>query len=846
MTINKVNPTRLAETLRMLRKTLIVSCFVLIVANRLTAAEPAVNYTRDIKPILSDRCYACHGPDEKQRKAKLRLDVRESAVKEAIKPKNAAGSDLIARIASTDADFQMPPPASKKPHLTKEQVELVKRWVDQGAAFETHWAYVKPALVALPKAVDESWNHNSIDRYIAVEHVRRGFQPAPQTDRVTLIRRLSFDLTGLPPTPAEVVAFVNDKSPDAYDKLVKRLLDSKHYGERMALYWLDLVRYADTGGYHSDNHRDVTLYRDYVINAFNANKPFDQFTMEQLAGDLLPNATYEQRVASGYNRLLMTTEEGGAQPKEYTAKYQADRVRNASVLWLGATMGCCECHDHKYDPLSTKDFYSFAAFFADIREKAVGRQDQTPLPTTQQEAELKKLDIQIAELKSKLSAPSKELDVAQSKWEAEVKEKKQAAKLPKEVAAAINVDAAKRNAKQKQLIAEFYRANIAPGFKELQSELAAAQMERDQIARAIPTTLVSMTGPPRTVRVLPRGNWLDDSGEVVQPAVPPTLGAITVKDRTANRMDLAKWLISPENPVMARVIVNRLWKLAFGQGIVKSLDDFGSQGSPPTHPQLLDWLALEFQRSGWNVKHMLTLMVTSNAYQQSATASKDTRERDPGNLWLARQNRYRIDAEFVRDNALFVAGMLSPAVGGPSVKPSQPAGYWAFLNFPVRDWQKDSDEKQYRRGLYTYWCRSFLHPALLAFDAPSREECTVDRPRSSTPLQALVLLNDPNFVEAARVFALRVLRDGGKSDADKLSFAYQLAVSRSPKPAELEILNRLLAKHRKEFTADKAAAQKLLTVGDWPMPKDVNPTELAAWSSVTRVILNLHETMTRN
>ena len=811
------------------------------------AAEPAaVDYTRDIKPILADRCYACHGPDEKQLKAKLRLDVRESAVKSAIKPGNAADSELIARIASDEPDFRMPPPESKKPHLTKEQVELVKRWIDQGAKFDTHWAYVKPAASGLPPVKNPQWVKNPIDQFIATEHDKRGFMPAAEADRITLIRRLSFDLIGLPPAPAEVDAFVNDKSPDAYERLVKRLLESKHYGERMALYWLDLVRYADTGGYHSDNHRDVTLYRDYVIDAFNKNKRFDEFTIEQLAGDLIPNPTLEQKIASGYNRLLMTTEEGGAQPKEYTAKYQADRVRNASVVWLGATMGCCECHDHKYDPLRTKDFYSFAAFFADIREKAVGRQDQTPLPTPEQEAQLKKLDARIAELKAKLSTPSKELDAAQSKWEAEVKEKKQAARLPKEIAAAVNVEPAKRNAKQKQLVADYYRANVAPGLKDIQSELASIQKERDELAKAIPTALISMSGPPRTVRVLPRGNWLDDSGEIVQPNIPQVLGNLSLKDRTPNRMDLAKWLISPDNPVTARVMVNRLWKLAFGQGIVKTLDDFGSQGSPPTHPQLLDWLALEFQRSGWNIKHMLTLMVTSKTYRQSSTASKDVRERDPNNLWLARQNRFRIDAELVRDNALFVAGMLSPVVGGPSVKPAQPPGYWAFLNFPVREWQKDAGEMQYRRGLYTYWCRSFLHPALLAFDAPSREECTVERPRSSTPLQALVLLNDPNFVEAARVFAARILREGGKSDAERFGYAYRLAVSRLPKPTEMDVLTQLLAKHRKEFSADKSAAQKLLSVGDWPAAKDMDAAELAAWASVARVILNLHETMTRN
>ncbi|MFL5342522.1 MAG: PSD1 and planctomycete cytochrome C domain-containing protein [Gemmataceae bacterium] len=818
-----------------------LSFALLIFASPAVAAD--VDYTRDIRPILSDKCYACHGPDSAKRKAKLRLDQREVAVKEAIKPGDPAGSPLVQRVSSHDADEQMPPPESKKLPLTAVQVELMKRWIQQGAKFDQHWAYVPPVRPEPPKA-GAGWARNAIDEFIVAEHAKRGFTPAPEADHVTLIRRLSFDLIGLPPKVEDVDAFVKDKSPDAYEKLVARLLASEHFGERMAEYWLDLVRYADTGGYHSDNHRDVTLFRDYVINAFNRNKPFDQFTTEQLAGDLLPSPTTEQRIASGYNRLLQTTEEGGAQPKEYAAKYAADRVRNASVVWLGATMGCCECHDHKFDPFSTKDFYKFAAFFADIQEKPVGRQDQTLLPSPDQAAELKKLDAELAELKLIMSP---ELPAAQAKWEAEYQAAKEKPKLPKPVADALAIDVAKRTPQQKQVVAAHFRSTT-PLLEPLRKQQVETQRKRDELVKQIPTTLVSMSGPPRTVHVLPRGNWLDETGEIVTPDVPAFfVSRLPPHDAKARytRLDLAKWLTAPDNPVVARVFVNRLWKIAFGQGLVKSLDDFGSQGASPTHPQLLDWLATEFSRSGWDVKHVLTLIVSSATYRQSSACPKELRERDPANQWLARQNRFRLDAEMVRDDALAVAGLLSEQVGGPSAKPAQPAGYWSFLNFPVREWQKDSDSRQYRRGLYTYWCRSFLHPALLAFDAPTREECTVERPRSSTPLQALVLLNDPNFVEAARVLAEKALR-AGQTDDERFAWLYHRALSRSPKPAEAKILAELLAKHRAEFAADKAAATKLIAVGDWPHPKDVDAAELAAWTSLCRVVLNLHETITRN
>jgi mono/diheme cytochrome c family protein len=769
----------------LLNRAPIALLLVAVVPASAADSVPPVNYSRDIKPLFSNSCYACHGPDAGQRKAKLRLDVREEAVKKVIVPGKAAESVIMDRLTTAEPDDHMPPADSKKPALTPQQVELVRRWIDQGAKFDQHWAYVKPNQPPVPEIRNpKSEIRNPIDAFILARLEREGLNPAAEADRITLIRRLSFDLTGLPPTPEDVDAFVNDGSTNAYEKLVERLLASKHFGERMAVYWLDLVRYADTGGYHSDNHRDVALYRDYVIDAFNANKPFDRFTIEQIAGDLLPNATNEQKIASGYNRLLQTTEEGGAQAKEYTSKYAADRVRNASSVWMAATLGCGECHDHKFDPYRTRDFYRFEAFFADVQEKAVGRQDQTPILDPPQATKLKALDDQIAHLRRDPTEPA------------------------------------------------------------LSS--AVIQARKDALLKTAPTTLVAMSGPPRTVRVLPRGNWLDDSGDIVTPDVPAFLGSVAPEKGRASRIDLANWVVSPDNPLTARVFVNRLWKTAFGLGIVRTLDDFGTQGAWPTHPELLDWLATEFIRTGWDVKGMLRRLVMSNAYRMSSVPPKDAREKDPGNLWLARQNRFRLDAEFVRDNALAVSGLLVTKVGGPSVKPYQPGGYWAYLNFPKREWDNAKGADQYRRGLYTYWCRSFLHPSLAAFDAPTREECTVERPRSSTPLQALVLLNDPTYVETARVFADKAIEQGGPSSEDRLNWMYRRALSRPAKPEEVKLLDGLLRKHLAEYQADAAAAKKLLAAGDAPAAKDANVIELAAWISVARVILNLHETITRN
>jgi len=743
--------------------------------------EERLQFNRDIRPILSDNCFLCHGPDANRREADLRLDLRDEAVQQVLVPGKPDESEVVARIYSSDPDTIMPPPDSHK-QLTDRQKELLKRWIAEGAEYRGHWAYEPPAKPATPAGV------NAIDHLTSEQLAKAGASFAPEADRRTLIRRLYFDLIGLPPGPQEVDTFLADDSPNAYEQLVERLLTMPQYGERMALSWLDVVRFADTIGYHSDNPRNVWPYRDYVMQAFNENKPFDRFTVEQVAGDLLPDSTREQKVASCFNRLLLSTEEGGAQPKDYEARMLTDRVRAVGTVWLGQTLGCCQCHDHKFDPATMRDFYSLGAFFADIQEPIIGRREDGMMVLD---------EAQRQELERHRSA------VAELEKQAEV---------------------------------------------EKEGGLAEAKKALAEFEKTLPRCLVSVSmSTPRTVRILPRGNWMDDSGEIVQPAVPAYLphGGVP-RDRRLNRLDLAQWLVSRDNPLTARVFVNRLWKQFFGVSLSKVPDDLGSQGEWPVYPELLDWLACEFMDSGWDVKHLVRTTVTSRTYRQTSAASQELQERDPDNRWLARQSRYRLDAELVRDNALRIAGLLVPKIGGPSVKPYQPEGYWENLNFPTRTWVADTGEAQYRRGLYTWWQRSFPHPSLLAFDAPSREECAAERPRSNIPQQALVLLNDPTYVEAARTFAARILKEGGADTRARLTWAWRQALQRAPREEEVRIIQTLLEKHQVQYAQDAQASAAILKAGMAPAPPDLDPAELAAWTSVARVILNLHETVTRS
>lgn len=804
-------------------------------------ALPApVEYNRDVRPILSDNCFACHGPDQGARKASLRLDTREGLFAASknnspvVEPGRPDASALLQRMLHTDPDERMPPPESNK-DLSQKQIATVRAWIEQGAPWQGHWAFIPPQRATPPEAKKPTWPRNAIDQFILARLEKEKLSPSPEADRRTLIRRLHFDLTGLPPSPEEVDAYVAVAGSDAYEKAVDSLLDSERFGERMAVYWLDLVRYADTVGYHGDQEMNISPYRDYVINAFNANLPFDQFTIEQLAGDLLPDATLWQKVASGYNRLNMTTEEGGAQPGEYLIKYAADRVRSTATVWLAATMGCAECHDHKFDPYTQKDFYRFAAFFADIEEKGkytgrMGRPPEMMVPTPEEAGRLEEIESKIPELTSQIATLRKGLNAAPPN---------------DEVKLALRIKPERRNKDDQRLVAEYYEKH-APDLGRAQRDLDTRLNEKKELEATIRKTLITVSVKPRDTRVLHRGEWMDTTGEIVPPGAPAFLPQPNSDDARLTRLDLARWFVSRDNPHTARAFVNRLWKLFYGNGLSKNLDDIGSQGEWPTHPELLDWLAVNFMDKGWDVKRMIKLMVMSSTYRQTSVASPGLRERDPANRLYSRQSRWRLEAEFIRDNALSVSGLLVNKLGGLSAKPYQPAGYYGHLNFPTRSYKPDTDENQYRRGVYTHWQRTFLHPSMLAFDAPSREECVAQRPISNTPSAALALLNDPSYVEAARAFAQNIIAQGGADIETRLHWAFRKALSRDPSDDETTVLKNLLKSHLSEFERQRDAATKALNVGLAQRPADTNAAELAAWMSVARTLLNLNETITRN
>jgi hypothetical protein len=819
------------------------------------ASSAPVSFNRDIRPILSDNCFYCHGPDASHRQADLRLDIRDDAVAAgAIVPGKPAESTLVSRINATDSGELMPPPESHK-KLDAKQKELLGRWIDEGAEYQKHWAYEQPVKVAVPAGT------NGVDHLVRKRLAEIGLKPSAEADRRTLIRRLSFDLLGLPPTPDEVAAFVADTRPDAYVFLVDRLLASPHYGEKMAIGWLDAVRFADTIGYHSDTPRNVWPYRDWVIRSFNDNQPFDQFTIHQVAGDLVPDASQETRIGSAFNRLLLTTEEGGAQPKDYEARMLTDRVRAIGAAWLGQTTGCAQCHDHKFDPFTTRDFYALGAFFADIKEPIIGHPEEGMIVGTPEEHKrLAELDAALAEAKKRYEAIVPQLDAAQQQWESDIVA--YSVTLPellpdsqatdaeqntaKQVAASLAKEPAKRDGNDKNRLRDYFRVKATKLFQTERDGLAKAEKERKDFYNPLAKCLVSVhADTPRTVRILPRGNWMDETGEVMKPALPSYLPRPAIEGREPTRLDLAQWLVSRDNPLTARVVMNRLWRQFFGTGLSKVLDDLGAQGEPPANPELLDWLACEFMDSQWNMKHMIRTIVTSATYRQTSVATPQLATADPYNRELARQSAFRVDAECVRDAALSVSGLLVRTIGGPSVKPYQPDGYWENLNFPVRTYPNDTGDKQYRRGLYTWWQRSFLHPSMLAFDAPSREECCAERNRSNIPQQALVLLNDPSYVEAARSLAARILKECNGSPEERVAWAWRLVLQRLPRVEEMETVMPLLREHLAHYQASPAAADELLKTGLAAVPPGIDKAELAAWTHVARVLLNLHETITR-
>jgi hypothetical protein len=1034
---------------------------LLILASLPSQAQTAVSFNRDIRPIMSDTCFRCHGPDRGSRMAGLRLDIREAALKPnrrgqiPIVPGDPNKSYIIQRIFAENEAAFMPPPSAHK-ELTAKQKETIRRWVAEGAPYEGHWAYEPLRKLSLPAAV------SPVDHFVRARLAVEGLQPTAEAGKRTLLRRLTLDLTGLPPTPADLKAFLEDSSPNAYEKAVDRLLASNAYAEKMAMHWLDAVRYADTAGFHGDNIFPSWPYRDYVLNAFRSNMPFDRFTREQLAGDLLPSATDEQKVASAFNRLNRVSAEGGLQPKEYLAKYGADRVRTVSAVWLGATLGCAECHDHKFDPFLAKDFYAMKAFFADIKEtglvpdrgpnawgsklllatpeqrsaleKAKAAADsaratldasatispewakqllanynagqlawkiQRPLTATSangavltiyneeeldmmpyfggiirgfrakgnglvvasgpnpdqetytvtfqpgagswksfgleivqdetlpsnavarggdrlmlSEVELKagpkRTPVEFSLATSNVSQASYQqppsavidgdpntswgpttygenrnlflalrlakplltdgrtvytvvlrhqgsirkgtlgrfrlaLNAAEYAWPEGTdlsEDRKRPGGLPDEVLRAVRLESTEWKETDRKALAQ-YQAWADPALTPRQQALAKAESDSFYLDAAIPRSLFTETVPPVETRILPRGNFLDDSGAIVAPAIPEVFGKVASGGERATRLDLANWIVSKQNPLTPRVMVNRVWRQFFGAGLSKVLDDLGSQGELPTHLALLDWLAADFQET-WDVKRLVKTIAMSQTYRQSSQPSAEALAKDPENRLYARQSRLRVDAEVVHDVALSASGLLTQRFGGPSVKPYQPEGYLGALNFPKRDYSASLGRDLYARGIYTQWQRTFLHPSLMTFDAPSREECTVNRVTSNTPLQALVLLNDPIYVEAARAFAQKMLAEGGKSLDARLDWAFERTLSRPATPEEKAVLRDLFAKSQAQFTQDPTAAKQLLTVGEWPLPPRVNASELAAATTVTRAILNLHEAITRN
>ncbi len=810
---------------------LICLIFLTMISSGLAQSESTarqLSFNRDVRPILSDKCFQCHGPDEASRETNLRLDLRASALADlggyqAVLPGDPENSDLIHRINSHDADERMPPVDSGKT-LTPQEAKTLTIWIQQGAPWAEFWAYEPFEKHAIPQQKD-NWGNNWIDSLVYRGLVQAQLEPSPQADRTTLLRRVYFDLIGLPPSPEQTRAFLQNETNNGYEQIVDQLLASSHFGERMAMYWLDLVRYADTVGYHGDQNHNISPYRSWVIRAFNDNMPFDQFTREQLAGDLLTNPTLEQKIATGYNRLLQTTHEGGLQAKEYRAIYAADRVRNVSAVWMGATLGCAQCHDHKYDPYTSKDFYAMAAFFADINDEQHFKVGTNSLPTKrppeilvigeQEQQKLDELAIQIKNVEAQHRAEENTLKELEDKpAEERLKATKQ-----KLVSLKARIQKLKNEVRQTESLGQW-----------------------TMITQPLPT--------PRISRILPRGDWLDESGSIVQPNVPEFLEPIG-KERRANRLDLANWLTDTNRTsgkLTARVLANRIWFLFMGSGISPSLDDFGGQGKPPSNPELLDNLAWELIENKWDLKQLIRQIVTSKTYQQSSLESEIQRKKDPYNELFGRQNRYRLPAELVRDNALAISGLLDlQQVGGKSIKPFQPAGYYQHLNFPTRKYKQNDDQQQWRRGLYIHWQRQFLHPTMKSMDAPSREECTAQRPRSNTPLAALALLNDPSFLAAANVFSEKIQQQSEGNLQNDLKFAFESATSRIPGEREIEILRELFQSSLQEYEASPDAAKSVIS--NSLLQRKFEPTDaatMAAWITIARALLNLDETITRN
>jgi hypothetical protein len=840
------------------------------------AADP-VDYLRDVKPILAARCSACHGPD-KQRSG-LRLDTAAAVLKggnsgPAVVPGKSGSSRLIQAVTGA-ADVPAMPP--KGPRLAAAEVERLRAWIDQGARApageaaaismagrKKHWAFQPPVRPSEPAVRNTAWVRNPIDRFILARLEKEGVAPSPEADRITLIRRLSLDLLGLPPTPREVDAFVHDDEPAAYERLVDRLLASPHYGERWGRHWLDLARYADSNGYSIDAPRSIWPYRDWVIRAMNADMPFDRFTIEQLAGDLLPNATQDQKVATGFHRNTQINEEGGIDLEQFRVESIVDRVNTTGSVWLGLTVGCCQCHDHKFDPILQKEYYQLFAFLNNADEPTL------ELGTPEQLAERRRIHTRLGQVEKQLHGLDTTSAAGMVQWEKNLTTPLRAL-LPADIQAILEVPENGRTEGQKDKLTAAYRktnqarhvaaalAGTSPltalAHVQVARTRAALEEERADLKRRdpqVPTTMiVQERSTPRHTHVLLGGDFTRPGAEV-GPGLPAVLvsggvypasgGVYPRRDKpggSPNRLDLARWLVDPRNPLTARVTVNRLWMHHLGLGLVETENDFGTQGTPPSHPELLDWLATEFVRRGWSLKAMHRLIVTSATYRQSSKARPDLATLDPRNRLLARQSRLRLEGEFIRDGALAAGGLLTEKVGGPSVFPPQPEGIYRFTQID-KHWTPSTGPDRYRRGMYTYFWRSAPHPSLTVFDAPDATTTCTRRNRSNVPLQALTLLNDQAYVELAQGLAARVLREVETGDGERLQYAFRLCLARPPSEREQRRLEELLARQLVEMHTEEARQ-----MAPMDLPKDTDPRRFAAWTGVARVLLNLDEFITR-
>jgi Protein of unknown function (DUF1553)/Protein of unknown function (DUF1549)/Planctomycete cytochrome C len=807
-----------------------MSAIVASLCFQAAAQEEAISFNKDIRPLLSDRCFACHGPDDAKREAQLRLDVPSGELGpfharddyQVIKPGDIDASELWKRLTTDDTSLQMPPHESIKKPLTEVQRELIRQWILQGAKYEGFWSFEPPRPQSLPSVNNPTWLSGRIDQFVLAKLDKKRMQPQPAADKRTLIRRVTLDLTGLPPTRDEIAHFEQDDAPNAYRKLVDRLLATPQYGEHMARYWLDLVRFADTNGMHHDHYRELSQYRDWVIRAFNANMPYDQFTTWQLAGDLLENATSDQRIASGYNRLHMVMDRGTNPPQESYTRNVVDQVAAFGTVFMGMTLECAVCHDHKYDPVKQRDFYQLFAFFNNIDgdPETPGRDQQPPilqLPSAEQTFGLSELDSQ--------------LSVANL----EIEKLKQSLK---------DVTGGEKSGKTSDVANK--ASAIEAQVKKNEEALIRLKKAREELERSIPIALVMKERAEiRPAYILKRGAY-DQPGEEVSRNTPAFLPPIKSSGDLKTRLDLARWVIDKQNPLTARVTVNRFWQQFFGVGLVKTSQDFGAQGEFPSHPELLDDLADSFVHSNWDVKSLVQSIVLSQTYQQSSRVSPGEYRADAENRWLARGSRTRLDSEVIRDQVLYVSGLLNNAMYGKSVKPPQPADLWktvSMVSSSTYSFKEDTGDKIYRRSFYTFWKRAMPPPQMTIFDAPTRESCTSRRERTNTPVQALLMMNEGQYFEAARHWAQQLMRTPNQSDVQRLGIAFESVTSHLPDADEQASLQGGLESFRSLYREDLDSARALTS--NLTDANDTERVELAAFTMVINSLFNLDAAKTR-